>query len=74
MLLKVENFAKTFYKHHQPFQAVKDVSFELEEGKILTFLGPNGAGKTTTIKMLLGLVDREWSLIIMKLKIIFSQY
>ena len=34
------------------FTAVRDISFEVEQGEIFAFLGPNGAGKTTTIKML----------------------
>ncbi len=33
-------------------EAVKQVSFAVEEGEIFGFLGPNGAGKTTTINML----------------------
>ncbi len=33
-------------------EAVKEVSFDLQEGEIFGFLGPNGAGKTTTIRML----------------------
>ena len=37
-------------------QAVRTVSFEVEEGEALAFLGPNGAGKSTTIKMLTGLL------------------
>lgn len=41
-------------KGGQPFTAVNNISFELEEGKILGLLGPNGAGKSTTISMLLG--------------------
>lgn len=32
--------------------AVKDVSFEIGQGEVLSLLGPNGAGKTTTISML----------------------
>jgi len=36
--------------------AVKDISFEIEEGEIVGFLGPNGAGKTTTLKMLSGIL------------------
>lgn len=37
-------------------EAVKDISFEIEEGEIVGFLGPNGAGKTTTIKMMSGIL------------------
>lgn len=37
-------------------QAVKDISFTIEEGEIVGFLGANGAGKTTTLKMLSGIL------------------
>ena len=37
-------------------EAVKDVSFSIEEGGLIGFLGPNGAGKTTTLKMLAGIL------------------
>ena len=37
-------------------RAVDDLSFAIEEGKIVGFLGPNGSGKTTTLRSLLGLV------------------
>jgi len=40
-------------------QAVSDLSFEVEAGRVTGFLGPNGAGKSTTIRMLLGLVHRD---------------
>ena len=33
-------------------QAVRDLSFEVQEGEIFSLLGPNGAGKTTTISIL----------------------
>jgi ABC-2 type transport system ATP-binding protein len=36
--------------------AVKSVSFQVDEGEIVGFLGPNGAGKTTTLKMLSGIL------------------
>ncbi len=36
--------------------AVRGVSFSLEEGELLAFIGPNGAGKSTTIKMLTGIL------------------
>ncbi|RCX13904.1 ABC-2 type transport system ATP-binding protein [Fontibacillus phaseoli] len=37
--------------------AVKEISFELEEGGCTALLGPNGAGKTTTLRMLAGLLS-----------------
>jgi ABC-2 type transport system ATP-binding protein len=37
-------------------EAVKEISFDIEEGSIVGFLGPNGAGKTTTLKMLTGIL------------------
>jgi ABC-2 type transport system ATP-binding protein len=37
--------------------AVDDLSFTVDEGRIVGFLGPNGAGKTTTLRMVLGLVN-----------------
>jgi len=37
-------------------QAVKEISFNIQEGELVGFLGPNGAGKTTTLKMLSGIL------------------
>lgn len=37
--------------------AVKDISFNVNEGEILGFIGPNGAGKSTVIKMLTGILS-----------------
>ncbi len=36
--------------------AVKDLSFDIEAGRVTGFLGPNGAGKSTTLRALLGLI------------------
>ncbi len=47
-ILEVKDLAKNY----GDFQAVKGVSFNIEEGEIFSLLGPNGAGKTTTISML----------------------
>jgi len=47
--------AQNLVKKYGDFEAVKDVSFTVEEGEVFGLLGPNGAGKTTTISMLTGL-------------------
>jgi len=47
-IIKANNLIKKFDK----IEAVKGVSFGVQEGEIFGFLGPNGAGKTTTINML----------------------
>lgn len=51
-LLKVSGI-ETFYGK---IQALKGVSLEVEQGKIVTILGANGAGKTTTMKTIAGLI------------------
>ena len=39
-------------KQFGQFQAVEEISFEVQRGEVVGFLGPNGAGKSTTMKML----------------------
>ncbi len=46
-------------KHFGKVQAVKDLSFDVDGGRVTGFLGPNGAGKSTTLRMLLGLVRAD---------------
>ncbi len=45
-----------FRRKYRTVEAVRDVSFAIEEGEMVAFLGPNGAGKTTTLKLLSGLI------------------
>ena len=52
ILLKVSGI-ETYYGK---IQALKGVSLEVEQGKIVTILGANGAGKTTTMKSIAGLL------------------
>lgn len=48
---------KNLSKNYDGFEAVDDVSFNIQAGEILGLLGPNGAGKTTTINMILGILE-----------------
>ncbi|HNV44301.1 MAG TPA: ATP-binding cassette domain-containing protein [Exilispira sp.] len=41
-------------KWYGNFQALKDISFSINEGEIVGFLGPNGAGKTTAMRIITG--------------------
>ena len=50
--IDVKNLSKSF----GAVQAVRDLSFSVEPGRVTGFLGPNGAGKSTTLRMVLGLI------------------
>ena len=50
--LEVIELSKTYNTN----EAVKNVSFEVDQNEIIGILGPNGCGKTTTIGMILGLL------------------
>ena len=54
-IIEVSNLSKSFGK----VQAVKDISFYVEEGSLFSFLGTNGAGKSTTISILLTLLKQD---------------
>jgi branched-chain amino acid transport system ATP-binding protein len=51
MLLEVENL----HVHYGRIEAIKGITFHVEEGEIVTLIGANGAGKSTTLKTLSGI-------------------
>jgi ABC-2 type transport system ATP-binding protein len=52
-ILLVESLCKKY----DTTEAVRDISFQVQQGEFFGLLGPNGAGKTTTIGMLTGLIE-----------------
>lgn len=44
------------YTYDNGYEAIKSLSFEINEGETVAIIGQNGAGKTTTVKMLNGLI------------------
>ncbi len=55
IILKVEKLNVNLEKE----EVIKDLSFEVKEGDVLTILGPNGAGKTSLLKTLLGILPYQ---------------
>ena len=47
---------KNLTKKYGSIYAIKDLSFEVQEGEVIGFLGPNGAGKSTTMNILAGCI------------------
>ena len=60
IILKVKNLNVRLEKE----EIIKDLSFEIKQGDVLTILGPNGAGKTVLLRTLLGVLsykgEIEW--------------
>ncbi len=52
-IIKVDKLVKKY----KDFEAVKEITFDVQKGEIFAFLGPNGAGKSTTIKVLVTLLE-----------------
>jgi ABC-2 type transport system ATP-binding protein len=53
--IAVNDLRKTYGEH----EALRGISFHIEEGEVFSLLGPNGAGKTTTVEILEGYRTRD---------------
>jgi ABC-2 type transport system ATP-binding protein len=51
-IIRVEGLTKVFRSQRRTVQAVRGVSFEVENGELFGLFGPNGAGKSTLVRML----------------------
>jgi ABC-2 type transport system ATP-binding protein len=51
--VQVQNVSRRF----EEFQAVRDVSLDVDRGTILGLIGPSGSGKTTVVRMLIGTLE-----------------
>ena len=61
-MLKVENL----HVHYGAIHALKGISIEVPQGKIVTLIGANGAGKSTTLRSLSGLLKPSEGRIILE--------
>lgn len=52
---KVLIFDKVYFSYDKE-EILSDISFEIEEGEVISIVGPNGGGKTTLLKLILGII------------------
>jgi len=69
-LIELKNIEKSFGK----YQVLKNISLNIEPGKITAIVGPNGSGKTTIIKSILGLVQPDKGEILFNNKSVIKEY
>ena len=52
-VVKLEGLTKVYEGSKEP--AVRDITFQVEDGEFMVLLGPSGCGKSTVLRMIAGL-------------------
>ena len=55
-ILRVENISKTYQAPNGEIEAIRDISFTVEEGEYISIVGPSGSGKSTLLSIIAGLL------------------
>jgi NitT/TauT family transport system ATP-binding protein len=56
-MLRVKHVSKTYQAHNGEVEALKDISFEVQEGEYIGIVGPSGSGKSTLLSIIAGLIE-----------------
>lgn len=56
-LIKIENINLTYHSQKGETEAIKDLSFSIEEGEFISIIGPSGCGKSTLLNIISGLIN-----------------
>ncbi len=59
-LISVKRLNKTFFSPGRKLHILKDITFDIEEGEMVSLMGPSGVGKSTLLHIL-GTLDRPTS-------------
>lgn len=56
--LEVKNLSKTFFSNSGEFEAIRNISFQVQEGEFLVILGPGRCGKSVLLNIIAGLLEK----------------
>ena len=58
VVLKVKNICKTYQAKNGEIEALKNISFNVNEGEYISIIGPSGCGKSTLLSIISGLEEK----------------
>ena len=58
-LLRIEKKKKIYQAKNGEIEALKDVSFTVNEGEFVSIIGPSGCGKSTLLSIIAGLEEKN---------------
>lgn len=57
-ILKIDNVSKIYQAKNGEIEALKDISFTVNEGEFVSIIGPSGCGKSTLLSIIAGLEEK----------------
>lgn len=66
VLVKINNLSKIYYKNEYETEAIRDISFDLNDGEFIGIVGPSGCGKSTILNIICGLDDKTGGEVVKK--------